>query len=280
MSPEYAVVCAAIKSINIVFVTAKHAAIDAGIVAMEAVIAITSAQSALKAGGTASLTFNLSETSTDFVASDVTVSGGTLSGFTGSGTSYSATFTPTANSTTNGVVSVASGTFKDAAGNNNNDGADANNTKTFTVDTVLPTIAITSSQSALKAGETASLAFTLSETATDFISADVTATGGTLSNFAGSGTSYTATFTPTGLLMPVASMSMRLRIGGTHTLVKPGTCTTRSSSSMSNWCHGRSARALPLKARTPSKPRKNAAKRIANTAGPYPWGSNVSEAAA
>ncbi len=160
-------------------------------------IAVTSTPSALKAGSTATLTFTLNETSTDLVASDVTVSGGTLSGFTGSGTSYSATFTPTANSTTNGVVSVASGTFKDAAGNNNNDGSDANNTKTFTVDTVLPTIAITSSQSALKAGEAASLAFTLSETATDFISADVTATGGTLSNFAGSGTSYTATFTPT-----------------------------------------------------------------------------------
>jgi hypothetical protein len=160
-------------------------------------IAITSAQSALKAGSTASLTFNLSETSTDFVASDVTVSGGTLSGFSGSGSSYTATFTPTANSTANGVVSVASGTFKDAAGNNNNDGADANNTKTFTVDTALPTIAITSAQSALKAGETASLTFTLSESATDFTAADITASGGTLSNFAGSGTSYTATFTPT-----------------------------------------------------------------------------------
>jgi hypothetical protein len=160
-------------------------------------IAITSNLSALKAGSTATLTFTLSETSTDFASSDVTASGGTLSGFTGSGTSYSATFTPTANSTTNGVVSVASGTFKDAEGNNNNDGSDANNTKTFTVDTVLPTIAITSAQSWLKAGETASIAFTLSETATDFISTDVTATGGTLSNFAGSGTSYTATFTPT-----------------------------------------------------------------------------------
>ena len=38
---------------------------------------------------------------------------------------------------------------------------------------------------------------------------------------------------PTGLLMPVASMSMRLRIGGTQTLDSPGTCTVRSSSSTS-----------------------------------------------
>ena len=38
---------------------------------------------------------------------------------------------------------------------------------------------------------------------------------------------------PTGLLMPVASMSMRLRIGGTQMLDRPGTFTVRSSSSIS-----------------------------------------------
>ncbi|MNS72685.1 hypothetical protein D3C72_1061050 [compost metagenome] len=42
-----------------------------------------------------------------------------------------------------------------------------------------------------------------------------------------------ATLMPTGLLMPVASMSMRLRIGGTQILDRPGTFTTRSSSSTS-----------------------------------------------
>ena len=41
------------------------------------------------------------------------------------------------------------------------------------------------------------------------------------------------TLMPTGLLMPVASMSMRLRIGGTQTFDRPGTCTVRSSSSTS-----------------------------------------------
>jgi hypothetical protein len=42
-----------------------------------------------------------------------------------------------------------------------------------------------------------------------------------------------ATFTPMGLLMPVASMSMRLRIGGIQMFARPGTFTTRSSSSTS-----------------------------------------------
>ena len=49
------------------------------------------------------------------------------------------------------------------------------------------------------------------------------------------------TVTPMGLLMPVASMSMRLRIGGTQTLARPGTFTvrTRSSTSFSGVMPGR-----------------------------------------
>ncbi|CAK0743893.1 hypothetical protein CCP3SC15_1290001 [Gammaproteobacteria bacterium] len=66
------------------------------------------------------------------------MSGGTLSKFSGSGTSYTATFTPNSDSTTNGVISVASGKFSDVVGNLNNDGADTNNTVTMTVDTIAP----------------------------------------------------------------------------------------------------------------------------------------------
>ena len=160
-------------------------------------ISLTVSKVSLSAGQTATLTFTLSEISTNFAAADVTVTGGTLSGFTGSGTSYTATLTPTANSTTSAVVSVASGVFTDAAGNSNADGSDTNNTVTLTVDTLTPSIAVSSSKSSLIAGETATLTFTLSEISTNFAAADVTVTGGTLSNFTGSGTSYTATFTPT-----------------------------------------------------------------------------------
>jgi Ca2+-binding RTX toxin-like protein len=79
------------------------------------------------------LSFAISESVSDFVAGDVTVSGGTLSNFSGSGTNYTATFTPNTNSTANGVVSVASNKFSDAAGNFNVDGAEANNTVTIAV---------------------------------------------------------------------------------------------------------------------------------------------------
>jgi len=164
-------------------------------------IAITSDKASLKVGQVATLTFTLSEPATDFDASDLAVAGGTLTSLTGSGTSYSATFTPTANSKTPGVVSVASTKFSDAAGNFNVDGADANNTVTVTVDTrggdiVPPTVSVSSDKTTLLIRQAANLAFTLSEPSTNFGAGDVEVSSGTLSNFAGSGTSYTATFTP------------------------------------------------------------------------------------
>ena len=160
-------------------------------------IAVAATKSSLIAADTASLTFTLSEPSTNFIASDVSVTGGAVSGFTGSGTNYTAIFTPTANSTANGIVSIANGVFTDAAGNANNDGADADNKVTFTVDTVIPTIAVTGAKSSLSIGETAALTFTLSEPSTNFISSDVSVTGGSLTNFVGSGANYTAAFTLT-----------------------------------------------------------------------------------
>jgi hypothetical protein len=45
--------------------------------------------------------------------------------------------------------------------------------------------------------------------------------------------SVPATFTPMGLLMPVASMSMRLRMGGIQMLARPGSLTAASNSSTS-----------------------------------------------
>ncbi|EPN8460490.1 Ig-like domain-containing protein [Vibrio cidicii] len=155
-------------------------------------VTISSDKSALKAGETATITFTLSEASSDFTESDITVSGGSLSGFAGSGSSYTATFTPADESTASATIDVATGTFTDASGNSNS----AATPISISVDTVLPTVTITSTSDALKADETATLTFTLSESATDFAEADVTVAGGTLSNFAGSGSSYTATFTP------------------------------------------------------------------------------------
>ena len=86
---------------------------------------------ALKPGQAAIITFTLSEPSTDFASSDISVSGGTLSNFKGSGTTYTALYTPTINSETSTRISVADGVFSDAAGNKNADGADADNKISF-----------------------------------------------------------------------------------------------------------------------------------------------------
>ncbi|SVB97279.1 uncharacterized protein METZ01_LOCUS250133, partial [marine metagenome] len=63
------------------------------------------------------VTFTSSETATNFASSDITVSGGTLGIFSGSGTTYTATFTPSADGAA--TIDVAASTFTDAAGNNN-----------------------------------------------------------------------------------------------------------------------------------------------------------------
>jgi subtilisin family serine protease len=157
-------------------------------------ITIAADKTALKAGEKSVLTFTLSEAPVSFTQGMVAVTGGVLSNFTGSGTSYTATFTPSAGFTGSGTVSVAAGRFADAAGNANLAGALS---PAFVIDTKLPTVAIATSQGRLKAGDTAVLAFTLSESASDFTVDDVAVAGGVLSSFAGSGTSYTATFTPT-----------------------------------------------------------------------------------
>ena len=95
-------------------------------------IAVTSSATSLSASQTATVTFTLSESSSNFAIGDITTTGGTLSNFSGSGTAYTALFTPTANSTANGVVRVASSVFSDAAGNLNADGSDSNNSLIFT----------------------------------------------------------------------------------------------------------------------------------------------------
>ncbi len=163
-------------------------------------IAVTASKSMLMTGETSQVTFTLSEASTDFSQADITVVGGKLSNFAGSGTSYTATFTPTSCST-NGFVVVSSNKFSNANGIFNQDGLDLNNGVAFNsvasnTDTAQPTIAILSDHSSLQYGETAQVTFLLSHNSTDFSQSDVLVTGGTLSNFQGSGAMYTATFTP------------------------------------------------------------------------------------
>jgi hypothetical protein len=69
------------------------------------------------------------------------------------------------------------------------------------LDTIAPSVSITSSANALKAGETATITFTFSEDpGASFVDTDILTIGGTLGSLSGSGLVRTAIFTPTASL--------------------------------------------------------------------------------
>ncbi|MBA5248949.1 MAG: hypothetical protein FE834_05370, partial [Gammaproteobacteria bacterium] len=165
-------------------------------------IAITSNTGALKADETATITFTFNKAPINFTNTDVVSSGGTLSTVTVDNTNdkvYTATFTPASNSITAATISVANDKFEDAAGNKNADGADANNSVSFTIDTVAPTLNIVTTATELKAGQSTVISFIFTEPPIGFTNEDIVLEGGTLSTVtvkADNDKVYTATFTP------------------------------------------------------------------------------------
>ncbi len=149
----------------------------------------------LTVGESATISAQLSERSLTLTEDDLIVSGGELSDFQAISTSlYTATFTPSDNSTTHGIVQVKAGTFSDLAGNDNA----ADTTLTIPVETTVPSVAFTTTADSLNAGETATITVTLSEESPDFSQDSLLVSGGVLSQLqASSATSYTGTFTPT-----------------------------------------------------------------------------------
>ncbi|MEM7647917.1 MAG: Ig-like domain-containing protein [Cyanobacteria bacterium P01_A01_bin.70] len=139
------------------------------------------------------VTFAFSEAVTGFTKDDLTVAGGSISGFNGSGANYSATFTATDDSTTDGKVTVNANSYTDAAGN-----AGAAGNDTVTVDTTNPTVTVNIVDASLSDSDNNSVVnFTFSEAVTGFDASDLTVAGGSISGFSGSGANYSATFTAT-----------------------------------------------------------------------------------
>ncbi|HSV77930.1 MAG TPA: Ig-like domain-containing protein, partial [Ramlibacter sp.] len=167
------------------------------------VASVTMSDTALKIGDTSTVSIAFSEAVTSFSNADVTVENGTLDTLTSSagGLTWTATFTPSSNmeDATNTVTVAAA--YTDAAGN----GGSGSTSPNYTVDTKAPSLAITLSDTALTAGETATVTFTFSEKPVNFSSADVSydTANGSLTGLAEnltadpSGKVWTATFTPT-----------------------------------------------------------------------------------
>jgi hypothetical protein len=180
-------------------------------------ISISSDKGTLKAGETANITFSFSKDpgrtfSWDGNSGDINVTGGMLSALSGSGLTRTANFTPTAGSSGTASITVASGSYTDAAGNTGAGGS----SMPISYDTLAPTLSISSSASTLKAGETATITFTFSEVPSGFTASDITTSGGSLSGLAVSADPkvYTANFSPTAGSSGTASITVA---AGTYT---------------------------------------------------------------
>ena len=141
---------------------------------------------------TSSVTFTFSEAPTGFTVGDITPTNGSISGFTqDSPTTYHATFTASVAGT--GTVSVAAGSYTDAAGNAGGAGSD-----TVTFDTSVPTLnTITTTNLSNPQGSTATITFAFSEAVTAFTLSDLVSSNVNKATFSNLTTIDSITWTAT-----------------------------------------------------------------------------------
>lgn len=128
-------------------------------------------------------------------------------------------------------ITVPASTAVDAVGNL----AEAGGTSaTFSVDNTLPTVEITAP---INSPDAFPITITFSEDVTGLVDTDITATNATISDFAGSGTTYTATVTPTvagtDVTLEVAADVSEDAVGNLNAASSLVTVTTNSSGSVS-----------------------------------------------
>jgi hypothetical protein len=159
-------------------------------------VAVASSRAMLSAGETATLTFVFSEPVRGFDVADVLVSGGTIGSPSGSGTTYTTTFTPAPGFEGTARVEVVGSGVTDDQGVPGT----GSSWVTMTVDTLAPTPAqaISFSDTALRAGEQSTVTFAFSEAVSGFSTADVTVPNASLSFLSSSdgGLTWTALLTP------------------------------------------------------------------------------------
>ena len=151
-------------------------------------VSVTIAGPADAQNGAFDVTITFSESVNGFLQSDVTVGNGTVTAFSGSGDSYTATITPAATGTV--TVDVPADVAAGAAGNGN----EAAVQFSVRADLEAPSVGIAGPSDAQNGPFDATISF--SEHITGFEQGDVTVGNGTVTAFSGSGSSYTATITP------------------------------------------------------------------------------------
>ena len=153
----------------------------AGTGATPAVLTITTTDTDIRAGEAVDINIASDIDVTDFVDSDITVTGGTRGALTGSGTSW-----------TLAVTAGSAGTMTVAIAENAVSPGNTAVSQDFTV-TALVTGTITFDDGLGDSGGDTGVNIELSESVTGLALSDFTVVNGTLSNLQGTGTSYTAT---------------------------------------------------------------------------------------
>lgn len=149
-------------------------------------------------GETAIVTITFSEAVIGFTIEDLTVPSGTLSGLSSSdgGLTWTATLTPNSNVEKQNNVITLNNSGVINAGDEAGIGTTTSNP--YDVDTIRPSVVITTNSSQIKIGETTTVTFTFSEAVSGFTLADLIVPNGTLSGLVlpSGGRLGTATFTP------------------------------------------------------------------------------------
>jgi hypothetical protein len=156
------------------------------------VASITSLAPAITNATSFAVNVSFSEAVTDFSAAKISATNGTVSAFTGSGSAYSFTLTPSAQGST--TVNIAAGAVHDAAGNSN--AASASLSRVF--DTVAPSVSLASATSSPTNISSIPVTVTFSEAVTSFTAAGLQATNATISGLTGNGTTYSFQLLPAG----------------------------------------------------------------------------------
>ena len=156
-------------------------------------VAITGVPPSINSTTAFPVTFTFSEAVTNFVTGDVTVTGGTKSNFSGNGATYTLDVTPAGGSDVTVTVAEDAATGSDGSIT----GPESPVSATATWDAA-PTVNITGVPARINSTAAFTATFTFSESVTDFVTGDVTVTGGTKSNFSGNGAIYTMEVTPAG----------------------------------------------------------------------------------
>jgi hypothetical protein len=204
-------------------------------------VSITSASNSTTNASPIAVTITFSESVTGFVAGDISITNGTPSGFTGTGTTYTVNIAPSGQGLV--TVAIAAGVAQDAAGNLST--AATSLTRTF--DNAAPTVSITSTAFSTTNVSPIPVTITFSEPVTGFAVNDLSLINCTASGFTGSGTTYTVNIIPSGQVTVTVYVGVNVAAdgaGNTNTVtaqlnrtfdtVAPDVSITSASASVTN----------------------------------------------